>query len=370
MFEEQEAKSQAGKLQDGSVAKEGKTGKKKDKGGAAILQPPLKRSVKGDPTGALLPPPLISAPLKHPASIFTSAPQAVLGSVLPTPPKSEASTSQEAVPGTRASAPDSRAFKSYPALPTGQQQPSESNSSRPASSIPAIPPSLFIPIVVGPIPASHPSSSESPNLAGPLTSTPIVLHDGMLILNPDVFSHLTTEQVKELEALGAQKALQILQSYIARFLKEQRLKKRDSGRGRGRGRGVLKRGRGGGRKPEDGNCPAGETTHGSADDKLAKGPFTMTPLPRRTSHPRPVDNPEDIPVPDTHPPSSGATPVIVDAKPPVPIPVAGNNAAPVGDEEDAEPIIIVDDSDTLEEPAAKKRRLEVNTIFAAGPGTI
>ena len=191
----------------------------------------------------------------------------------------------------------------------------------------------------------------------------------MLILNPDVFSHLTPEQVKELEALGAQKALQILQSYIARFLKEQRLKKRDSGRGRGRGRGVVKRGRGAGRKPEDGDYPAGETAHGSADGNLAKGPFTMTPLPRRTSHPRPVHNPDNIPVADTHPPSGGATPAIVDAKPPVPIPVPGNNAAPVGDEEEAEPIIIVDDSDTLEEPAAKKRRLEVNAL-TAGPGTI
>ena len=54
-----------------------------------------------------------------------------------------------------------------------------------------------------------------------------------------IFSHLTTEQLKELEGLGAQKALEILQGHIVRFLKE---KMRSEGGGRGRGRG---RGRGG-----------------------------------------------------------------------------------------------------------------------------
>src|SRR6266478_3510929 len=51
-------------------------------------------------------------------------------------------------------------------------------------------------------------------------SQPISLHNNTLYLNPDVFVHLTPNQVKGLEALGAQKALEILQEYIAAFLKE------------------------------------------------------------------------------------------------------------------------------------------------------
>jgi forkhead box protein K len=60
-----------------------------------------------------------------------------------------------------------------------------------------------------------------------------VLHENQLILNPTIFSHLTPEQLRELEALGAQKALEILQGHIVRFLKE-RIK--TEGRARGRGR--------------------------------------------------------------------------------------------------------------------------------------
>jgi len=65
-------------------------------------------------------------------------------------------------------------------------------------------------------------------------------------LNPTIFGHLTTEQLKGLETLGAQKALEILQGYIVRFLKERI--KTESGRGRGKG-GARGRGRGRGGQP-------------------------------------------------------------------------------------------------------------------------
>lgn len=59
-FEEQEAKSK--QSANAVTGVEGVKGKKKEKG-ASILEPPLKRSVKGDLKGAPLPPPLTSTPL-------------------------------------------------------------------------------------------------------------------------------------------------------------------------------------------------------------------------------------------------------------------------------------------------------------------
>ena len=115
-----------------------------------------------------------------------------------------------------------------------------------SSSMPQIPSNVSLPIVVAPLPESHPASASAAALVSStspasaiLTTPPIVLHAGTLILNPVIFSHLTAERLKELEGLGAQKALEILQGHIVRFLKE---KMRSEGGARGRGRG---RGRGG-----------------------------------------------------------------------------------------------------------------------------
>ena len=130
-----------------------------------------------------------------------------------------------------------------------QAPPVPSSSTYPATGgkAPGIPPTVRIPIIVGPVPESYvPSStselsaSTSPHLPTP----PIVLHENTLILNPTIFGHLTNEQLKGLETLGAQKALEILQGYIVRFLKERI--KTESGKGRGRG-GASARGRGRGR---------------------------------------------------------------------------------------------------------------------------
>ena len=153
----------------------------------------------------------------------------------------------------------------YPSVPTNplpvthsqiphQLAPGLSNSSQSTSGgkVPGIPAIVRIPIVVGPVPDSYVptatselSTSTSPHLPTP----PIVLHENTLILNPTIFGHLTTEQLKGLETLGAQKALEILQGYIVRFLKERI--KTESGRGRGKG-GARGRGRGRGRQPKTG----------------------------------------------------------------------------------------------------------------------
>jgi forkhead box protein K len=363
MFEEQEAKGQAGKSQDNEGGKDGKPVKKKDKGGASLLEPPLKRSVKGDMTGAPLPPPLTSTPLP----MKTSAPS------LPTLGPALSYLQKPFHPNLVPSAP----VKSEPLASStsfqfmGANLPHPNNtsgsSSGPATplttpSIPTLPPSLYIPIVVGPIPASHPSSSlPTDSTNAPLTSTAIVLHESTLILNPDVFSHLTPEQVKELEALGAQKALEILQGYIARFLKEQRLKRREGGRGRGRGRGIPKRSRDSGRIGNEGNSATAESpaaVNGATDGKAAQfhsGPFTTAPLPPRNLQAQPSQETGNRQVHGAHSLENDAVPVIVDATPPVPIPTMAAKA-PDGEEDT---IVVVDDSDSSEAPMAKKRKLDI-----------
>ena len=130
-----------------------------------------------------------------------------------------------------------------------------------------------IPIIVGPVPDSYvPSStSEFPTSTSPhLPTPPIVLHENTLILNPTIFGHLTSEQLKGLETLGAQKALEILQGHIVRFLKERI--RTESGKGRGRG-GAGARGRGRGR----GGPSAGrQQVKTEVEEGTAKQPVTVT----------------------------------------------------------------------------------------------
>jgi len=104
-----------------------------------------------------------------------------------------------------------------------------------------------------------------------------VLHENTLILNPTIFGHLTSEQLKGLETLGAQKALEILQGYIVRFLKEKIRTESGKTRGRGgagmRGRGRGKVGSGAGRLQDKAEIEGG----------AMKGPVT-TPQPTATSN--------------------------------------------------------------------------------------
>lgn len=85
-----------------------------------------------------------------------------------------------------------------------------------------------IPLVVGVPPnadAVVPRSKGAPGSIESLLDTPpIAHHQGRLYLSPTVFGHLKPEQLSQIEALGAQQALQVLQSYLVTHLKE-RMKK-------------------------------------------------------------------------------------------------------------------------------------------------
>ena len=220
-FEELDARRN---LAGGSVGKDGElTGKK---GKAVPLEPPLKRSIKGEPKGTPLPPPLTSTPLafktvnsvyppSSPPASSTPVPQAT---ILHPPVKAEQP------PGTHISPPHPQVSPTTAAPPptgvpptahtTSPPQALPSTTPTPAAPLSTIPASVRIPIVVGPVPASHTSNAP----ASP--AKPIVLHENTLILNPEIFSHLTPQHVQDLEALAAQKALEILQSYIVRYYKE------------------------------------------------------------------------------------------------------------------------------------------------------
>jgi len=211
-----------------------------------------------------LPPPLTSQPL---ASKTVANPNGSQTSTFRAHPVSTAVVKVERSnqPFTNHTLPPVGPGVPYPPVPANtlsgthlQQAPQQappvpSSSTYPATGgkAPGIPPTVRIPIIVGPVPESYvPSStselstSTSPHLPTP----PIVLHENTLILNPTIFGHLTNEQLKGLETLGAQKALEILQGYIVRFLKERI--RTESGKGRGRGgAGVRGRGRGRGGPP-------------------------------------------------------------------------------------------------------------------------
>jgi hypothetical protein len=204
-----------------------------------------------------------------------------------------------------------------------------SAASAPFSALPA---SVCLPIIVGPVPPSHPSSSN------PEQAQPIILHNNTLILSPTIFSHLSPEQLRELEALGAQKALEILQGHIVRYLKEKMT----------RGRGRTKRARGG----------RGGTL-GSRDTKAptAGGPFTTMPLPSRTSQLVTVPGFESAQTqaPVAHPPTAESVAVSVAEKPPVPVPITSSAPPPRSES----PLIVVDVDSADEGPAMKKRRINV-----------
>ena len=363
-FEDQEAKNAQQQAAGGSQLNGGKApvGKNK-KGGAALHEPPLKRSVKLG--NGPLPPPLTTTPLPMKSS-YSSAPS-TLTSPSPAPPfpntqvhhlaqaepsKNGANTTP--ILTTSTTTPNSTATPSSTTVPPPSSTEAATTAAAQSTSfISSLPPSVCIPIVIGQAPPSAiASASTSAPTSAHLPTPPIVLHDNTLILNPSVFSHLAPEQLKELEALGAQKALEILQSYIVRFLKERIRGEKGGDRGRGRQRGRSKRGGIGG-------SGRGGTPGGS-------GPFTNTPLPNPSQN----GNTQATQVPQ--PPTSSAgvpglepksTPDVVhtsvDLKLPVLVPAAPAPAILTAPPRSMSPIIVVDDDpdDVHDGPATKRRRL-------------
>ena len=168
--------------------------------------------------------------------------------------------------------------------------PSSSTHSVIGGKAPSIPATVRIPIIVGPVPDSYVPSSIS-ELSAPTSShlptPPIVLHENTLILNPTIFGHLTSEQLKGLETLGAQKALEILQGHIVRFLKERI--RTESGKTRGRG-GVSVRGLGRGGSGSGRPQVKAEVEESSANQSVIP---SQPNLPQRVK-PQPAGDEEDI----------------------------------------------------------------------------
>ncbi|KAJ4499970.1 hypothetical protein C8R41DRAFT_812753 [Lentinula lateritia] len=363
--------SQDSKLLSGAAEQASKS-RKKDK----TLEPPLKRSVKGDAKG-VLPPPLKSTPLpmqnspdssaattttishynvnssstaqtstlpqrssmvstpitpagaatspysaltQQPWNIFarpntdvlTSTPSlsmalsgpAITTFNIPTAPATSTSNSTS-VPVTSTS---SLVTVSASLLPTSVTVPSlsVSTSTMPKKLAPSVP-DIAIPIVLGPVPLTHPSYSAShPNNSA--KEGYMILHERKLILDPDVFSSLTKEMLVELEKMGASKAIEILTGHLVRVLKERR-KNRKSARGRGRGGKSVG---GPGRK----SATAGTTTN------VSSAPATMIVETSLAANPNPL----------------------------IPVSIV---QAPVGDP--GSPIVVVDSDD--DGPATKKRKL-------------
>jgi forkhead box protein K len=335
------------------------TSKKRDKG-ASLLEPPLKRSVR-DVKGGPLPPPLTSTPLVMKSS-SAPAPSATSYTHSSSSYNNLPPTSEQTSPSPTAT--PSGSWPPHPSTTPITQTSSAAGPNHPTSII-ALPPDLRVPLVVGPAPPL-PSSSAT-NTSTP-DSDPIVLRAGVLYLDPSVFSHLTQEQLKELESLGAMKAIEILKGYIVNYFKAK--KKVEAGKARGRGRGRGKKG--------------GMGRGGGAVSSSVGGPFTNTPLPARGIHHTP-----GLQDKDQYTVMNGSAPLEVDSKPPVPVPVNSvppmssltqspimaslpppplaapipNGNGTAGRRDVASPILVVDDIDDdaerEERPVAKRRRLDV-----------
>ena len=370
-FEEQEARA-AAQAQSSSSAvpaggKDGTTkgSRKKDKG--APLDPPLKRSVKSG--SGPLPPPLTSTPLAPlrsaplPGQLSGGLATTVLngmvtGSVVVEAPAQE--TKSEPTAGLLST------LGSVALSGSSSRTPTNISTSRvdtlfhdvPSSDSPppfaTLPPSVCLPIVVGPVPPSHPSSSTS-------DPPPIVLHNNTLVLSPVIFSSLAPEQLKALEEMGAQKALEVLQAHIVRYLKEQMGKKKRK------------------KAVSNGIAEKGGTKAGKSNLSELSSPFTTTPLPSRSAQSTPISHVShpsshtlsaamalsdslDFCTPPIEPSAAEAkegVPTSVGSSPPIPVPLPHDSGPKVS-------IPIIDDADDDAGRVAKRRKLgneEVETQF-------
>ncbi|KAK7061497.1 hypothetical protein R3P38DRAFT_2829837 [Favolaschia claudopus] len=178
---------------------------------------------------------------------------------------------------------------------------------------------VSIPIILAPIPPTHPDHAPShPNNSA--KEGYMILHERTLILDPDVFSGLSKEKLKELEDMGARKALGVLAEHMLRVLKERRAAARARIRGRGRGRG------------------------------LPKG---------RAGPPSSHEDPRSLPPDDGSGVRGEKVPLTV-VSPPPPVPIVSGNAAAThtGNGRADSPVIVVDDSDGEDMPAAKRRKID------------
>ncbi|PFH52629.1 hypothetical protein AMATHDRAFT_46173 [Amanita thiersii Skay4041] len=200
-------------------------------------------------------------------------------------------------------------------------------------------PDVVIPIVLGPIPPTHPDYSPS-HRNNSVKEGYMILHERKLILDPDVFSGLTPEMLMELEGMGARAALVVLTGHMVRALKEKRAREREKGKERGARRGrALGRGgttRKGGTNPTPGGTKLAESS-GS--------PFTHQPLEKRgTDPPQPPYTSNDKASQITSGPSTVSNCIKT------------NEEVTLAPADPDSLIVVVDDSDE-DGPATKRRKV-------------
>jgi forkhead box protein K len=168
-------------------------------------------------------------------------------------------------------------------------------------------------------------------LAEFLTTPPIVLDSNILILNPDVFAHLSSDQVKELEALGTRKALEILQGHIKRYLMERK-------KAKARAKAKKKKAK-----------AAAAAAAGSIDGQVSGAPSGSTASASGTGA-------ADLSM-------QAGLPNSISSKLSVPVPFNGSAPPSVVTYDPGSPIVIIDDDDEEDmqpqQPAAKRPRLDV-----------
>lgn len=396
-FEEQEAKAHAqSRVQLQSQAQTttqgqapliagGKDGKRKK---TITLEPPFKRSVRSG--NGPLPPPLTSTPLPLPsrATAVPGTSAFAAGAMTESTESGGMATPEGGRPkagpvafsriGALVDKESSTAHPSTLSNPPVNHLPAAGTAADPSAStsgtpspLSALPASVCLPIVVGTVPSSNSSSSTGSTDEPP----PIVLHNNTLVLSPLIFSSLSPEQLKALEEMGAQRALEVLQGHIVRYLKERM--------GRRKKRKAV------GEK----NCKQGE---GKAEGAERSSPFTTTPLPPRGGQgtPRPQPHTQQPQSTSSSSPSKGLlatqpgfqiagskrpasdssvikeiVPVSVDNRPPVPIPIHSADIGSTatlgkGPERPTSPMIIVDDDNFEDGRVTKKRRVDAPAVHS------
>jgi hypothetical protein len=377
-LEEQELKAQ----QAAAAAAQGLNvetkSKKKDKG--LLLEPPLKRSIKGDTKGAPLPPPLTSSPLVFKATSTATPskegqtnrlPSSTIPTtgVFPYPSHSRHSTTKQT--GSQSAGyselsingpnPHASSWASHvnvastvPISGSSISIPGETTvathlpAATPVSANQPAVPDVTIPIVIGPIPPTHPDYiSGCPNNSA--KEGYMVLHERKLILDPSVFGELTKEMLDQLEKMGAPTALQILTMHMIRVLKERRARERGKDRAA--------------RKPK-GNGPTRRAA------VVTSGPLTKVPLDETRKAVE--SNPLDIERTGQTfaEPNEGTKDTSLSSSPSaLPEPILGSVDAPLAPEsvpaDPGSPIIDIDGDSEDEGPAAKKRKVEGGLIVTS-----
>jgi hypothetical protein len=156
----------------------------------------------------------------------------------------------------------------------------------------------------------------------------MILHERKLILDPDVFSGITSDMLKELEKMGAMAAVQVLTGHMVRALKERRAKSKVKDKNAKKAAKAAKK------------TAATVAAASSASPAAASAPANTDVLDATGT-----------------PPSPPTVPVVPDATSSTP-PREDLTVDP------GSPIIVIDDSED-EAPAAKRRKLNdsgMNTV--------